>query len=287
MDKPTSFSNLFRPAQKPEEQRVHAPTPVFVGDNRVLLRNVWGLKMFVDSRDLSVSPHLILDGYWELWNSHFLRWILKPGHRFLEVGANLGYFTLLASQLVGASGKVTAVEANPRMAKITRDNLNINGFLGFAKVVEAAAYSERTKLKFSVLRDHMAGSSLFIGDSLASSIGDAIQVIEVEGLPLDELIPPGERVDLLKIDAEGSELHCLRGATRILDENPNLMLLLEHAPSLVSGDGSTSKTALYDFCVSRGMYCYRVAENAQLVESNFEALEAFGLCDIVCTRTRF
>lgn len=267
---------------RPEGTAVNTQA-TYIGEHRVLLRNAFSLKMFVDSRDLSLTPHLILDGTWEMANTQFLRWHLKPGMHFVEVGANVGYYTLLASQCVGPRGRVIAVEANPHMAKLTRDNLEINGFSAFAEVVQAAAYSENTTLPFSCLRDHIASSSLFMTDAYARKLNDSADVITVDARRLDDIVPAGVRVDAIKIDAEGAELHCLRGAQRLLRENPEVVLMLEHSAALVSADGVTSRSALYDFCHAAGMKCYRVADQ-QLLESDFEALDAAGLCDIVCTR---
>src|ERR1700752_2954375 len=104
------------------------PSAVYVGDHRMLLRTASRLKMYVDSRDVSISPHLILDGVWEEGTEAALRRLVKPGMHVVEVGANVGYFTLTMAHIVGGQGSVVAFEPDPFLAQIIRDNAEINGF---------------------------------------------------------------------------------------------------------------------------------------------------------------
>lgn len=102
----------------------------YVGGDRVLTRTANGFKMYVDASDVCISPHLILDGVWEKWTEASLARIVKPGMHVLEIGANVGYFTLLMARLAGARGSVYAFECDPGLAQIAEDNAEINGFSG-------------------------------------------------------------------------------------------------------------------------------------------------------------
>lgn len=257
---------------------------VYLGNHRVLLRTVWGHKMFVDSRDLSLSPHLILDGHWEMWISNIFRLLVQPGMQVIEVGANVGYYTLLTASLVGETGRVISVEANPHMAKFVNDNLDINGFRSRATVVEAAAYSDRRVLRFAIFRDHMASSSLYATAQSAAGVGDQVTFTEIQAMPLDDLVPPGSRVDLVKVDAEGAELHVLQGASRIIADNPDILLLLEHGPDLLREVHQSGASALFDFCAGMGMHCYLIRTDSKLQRCDFDDLMQAGHCDAVFTR---
>src|SRR5579871_4793090 len=68
----------------------------YLGDHTLLIQTVFGHVMYVDSRDLSLTPHLFRQGYWELDVTRFFLGVVKPGMRVVEVGANVGYYTLLA-----------------------------------------------------------------------------------------------------------------------------------------------------------------------------------------------
>jgi hypothetical protein len=98
-------------------------TAVYVGNDRVLLRTVNGYKMFVDARDVSIAPHLILDGAFEEYTDAVLRTIVRPGMHILEIGANVGVFTLLMAHRTGSKGSVLSFECDPELAQLVRDNL--------------------------------------------------------------------------------------------------------------------------------------------------------------------
>jgi hypothetical protein len=91
---------------------------VYCGNNRVLLRTAHGHRMYVDSRGLSVAPWLISDGVWEPWVARAILRMLGPGMRVVEVGANVGYFSVLMGHAIGPAGRLTTVEANPYLADI-------------------------------------------------------------------------------------------------------------------------------------------------------------------------
>jgi hypothetical protein len=85
----------------------------YLGDHTLLMQTIFGHTMYLDSRDISLTPHLLRQGCWEPDVTRFFLRIVKPGMRVVEVGANVGYYTLLACSLVGPTGRVTAFEANP------------------------------------------------------------------------------------------------------------------------------------------------------------------------------
>jgi hypothetical protein len=101
--------------------------PLYFGDHTALVATRWGAKMLVDTRDAAISPWIVLDGLWETQVTQWLQETLSPGQVFVDVGANVGYFTLLGGQLVGPGGRVVAVEAHPGLAELLRRNVIMNG----------------------------------------------------------------------------------------------------------------------------------------------------------------
>jgi hypothetical protein len=73
---------------------------IYLGDYTALTRTIYGHKMYVDTRDVSLAPHLLLDGYWEQWITNIFRELVKPGMTVVDVGANFGYYSVLAASLV-------------------------------------------------------------------------------------------------------------------------------------------------------------------------------------------
>lgn len=187
---------------------------VYLGDHTALVRTVFGGKMFVDTRDTILAPHLLLNGDWEHWIRSFLQRTLMPGMRFVDVGAQVGWYTLLAWQLVGQSGWVEAFEPVPRHAQLLRQSLQINGCP--IRVSTAAASNARGVLPFSW--EYGNGR---VGEEPE---GDA-EPIEVECVRLDEHF---EAVDFVKIDAERHEPQVLEGMSGLFERCPKIQVLVEH-----------------------------------------------------------
>ena len=74
----------------------------YLGNGTLLCQVLGGLKLFVIGDDVGFSPHMIFEGYWEFWLTRHFAEVIRPGDTVLDIGANLGYYTLLAADLVGA-----------------------------------------------------------------------------------------------------------------------------------------------------------------------------------------
>ena len=151
--------------------------------------------------------------------------LLVPGTTFVDVGAHIGLLTLAGARAVGASGKVLAIEPVPLCFELLQRSLTINGLAERVEGKCQAVGAHHARCKFFV-RDVLGHSSLTRGEFAAD--GDEI---EVSVAPLDELVRPSERVDLIKIDVEGAELAVLEGMTRVIAENPELSIIAEFGPS--------------------------------------------------------
>src|SRR5450631_2459974 len=103
-----------------------APAPVYLGNNRILFQTLRGLRLICDSRDLRVSPSLILDRIWEPAMTEVFERIVKPGAQVLDIGAHIGYFTTLACALAGDSGRVDAFEPHAGSYELLCANIRLN-----------------------------------------------------------------------------------------------------------------------------------------------------------------
>jgi FkbM family methyltransferase len=151
--------------------------------------------------------------------------LLVPGTTFVDVGAHIGLLTLAGARAVGASGKVLAIEPVPLCFELLQRSLILNGLAERVEGKCQAVGAHHARCKFFV-RDVLGHSSLTRGEFAAD--GDEI---EVSVAPLDELVRPSQRVDLIKIDVEGAELAVLEGMTRVIAENPELSIIAEFGPS--------------------------------------------------------
>ncbi len=212
----------------------------YVGGNRVLTRTANGFKMYVDATDVCITPHLILDGVWEEWTEATLRRIVKPGMQVLEVGANVGYFTLLLARQTGPAGSVYASECDPELAQIAEDNVEING-LSDRVTIDRRAVGERVgSAEFQRAIRHRGGGTLVQGlQQIAELRQTEREALQVEVTTVDALVQArGARFDFVKIDAEGAETWILNGGQSLFAKSDHpLLVLMEFCPNFLRSAG--------------------------------------------------
>jgi FkbM family methyltransferase len=146
---------------------------------------------------------------------------IKPGSIVLDIGANIGIFTLLAAK---RGAKVFAIEADPHNAALLRKHIEINGFSERVTVFEMAAAEAQGPLMLYQHDANRGGSSLYGQGIAISAEGIATSV---DGRTVDSLnLPP---IDVCKIDIEGAESVALRGMRDTIKRSPNLKLLVEYS----------------------------------------------------------
>lgn len=222
--------------------------PVFLGGQNVLCRVLGRYKMFVDPADLGLSPHLMLDGYWEMWLTEALAEAVKPGMAVVDVGANLGYFTLLMADLVGAGGRVHAFEPNPPIAVRLCQNVLINGF------------GERVCVHEQALTDTDGGDAVLVsprGEPKNSHLAteaiqsDSCAVYPVTTRRLDSFsqIP---HADVIKIDADTAERKIWAGMAGLLGKPRPMVVFLEFAAARYEEPHAfLSEIAAHGFSIAR------------------------------------
>lgn len=234
------------------------PAAIYLGNNTVITRTIWGHRMFVDSRDVGIGVHLITEGVWERWIAERFKASLHPGATVIEVGANVGYYTLLGASIIGTNGKYYAFEANPRICKLLYWSVDINGYRDRVTILNKVAYSDHRNIRFHIL-DHYPGSSSIHGFSreLLDQVHDVATVIEAEAIPLDEVFADDNiQVDLIKIDAEGSEPHVLRGMRKLLERSQDVKIICEFSPAMISG--SEKPESFVEFLRELGFRFWRI-----------------------------
>lgn len=185
-----------------------------------------------DYRDYRLYRHLRRGERVEPGTSALLRRLLAADGVFVDVGANNGIFSLVGAARVGPSGRVYAFEPHPRAFARLEENLRLNGF-GQVRSFPVALGREPGRAVLSGALD----------DGMSSLKGSGGPAIDVEVDSLDHRLP-GARVDLVKIDAEGSELEILEGMRDILRSNPRLHLIVEWNRDYASRE-------LWDFLAER------------------------------------
>jgi FkbM family methyltransferase len=201
-----------------------------MGNNIALLCTTNHCKMYVDTRDLLIAPWLLMHGEWEPEETELVKKLIKPGDVFVDVGANLGYYTLLAIR-VGAS-QAYAFEAQPSTYELLGKNVIINWMSKVVQYEHLAIYSHTTDLEFFVRNHYPGNSSLgFSPPDQLKKWFDTTTAVKVHAVSLDDYFADKPaKIDLIKVDVEGAEPAVFEGARRTLAQNRNVKVLCEWSP---------------------------------------------------------
>lgn len=169
------------------------------------------LAVFVHGQqDKYVSRQIREQGIWEPYETSLVLELLGPGSVFVDVGANLGYFSLIAASLVGDSGRVIAFEPDPANFKLLNASIDLNRFASRIQSVEAGLSDLASEGRLYLSQDNMGDHQIYAGE------GDR------ESLPItllngtEFLAPLVSQVDLLKVDTQGSEFQVITGLMPLL-----------------------------------------------------------------------
>ena len=151
---------------------------------------------------------------------------LRPGMTFYDIGANIGFFSLMAARLVGPKGRVVSFEADPEIAARLQENLARNQFTQ-AQVEQKAVWSEPSIVSFERVDPNTSPDR---GLGHVSPNGSPPGSITVQAVSLDQYIATHPAPDLLKCDVEGAEVAVFRGAAKLLSGKRPLLLVEMHSP---------------------------------------------------------
>ena len=150
---------------------------------------------------------------------------LRPGMTFYDLGANIGFFSLLGARLVGEQGRVVAFEADPEVAARLREHVERNKFQSVT-IAEKAVWSEGSKVFFERV-DPATSPDRGLGHVAATA---SANTIEIEAVSLDDFARIcGAEPDFIKCDVEGAELEVFHGAHRLLSEKRPAILCEIHS----------------------------------------------------------
>jgi FkbM family methyltransferase len=175
-----------------------------------LLVELADFRMFVLRNDWTIGMAVTTNKVWEPHVTQEIRRLLMPGTAFVDIGANIGYFTLLAASLVGTAGRVMAVEPNPDNCELIVKSVRVNGFNN----VQVYPYAVAEKEQQFVLGVDGSNSGIF---EVEQGIGHSGPVVQAK--TLDELLKDEPRIDLIKIDIEGAEVRALMGMFQVLQRH--------------------------------------------------------------------
>jgi FkbM family methyltransferase len=181
-----------------------------------------GIKLELNTK--SKLSELIAFNRFEHDDLEFVRFFLKPGGTFVDIGSNIGLYSLIASDKVGKNGKVYAFEPTPETYQRLRNNILVNKFDNIVSYKKAV--SNKTGIEqFSISLDgYDAWNSLG-----KPSEGKIIEKITIDTISLDDFFQMNNitNIDLIKIDVEGWEVNVLRGGENYFRSTKSAALIIE------------------------------------------------------------
>ena len=262
---------------------------VYFGKGALLTRIWSGHMLKVDTDDMIVAPHLVNVGMNEPHNTRILVSLIKPGDVFVDVGANVGYFSVVGAWRAYPGGQVWSFEPNPEVFPLLSDNLTINGYAAMAHRWRAAASDGDGQASLRVFPGYVATSTVrevpedYVRFTERET-GRPSHVIDVDRVRLDDAMREVPEIHVMKIDVEGHELSVIRGAREIISRSPRLKIVMEFNPSMLGADNARSLIGLVR---SLGFDIYAIEPDASLSPMvDDEALLAAAFLDLLLVRPR-
>ncbi len=168
---------------------------------------------FDEDKDLGIKAVMgcisHIKSTWEPFTTKRIKKEIKKGMIVVDVGASIGYFTLLLARCVGKKGKVFSFEPTPNQFPYLLNNIKANGYSDRVMALNIAAWDNKDGVKMPPIDKKFDCSSTPVDD-----------ILKEEGVI--------DKIDFIKIDVDGSEAHVLRGLKKTFEANPNLQIMFEY-----------------------------------------------------------
>jgi len=229
-----------------------------------------GLLYLVDSCRIGFSVDLSLYGVYEEGTTCLFKELVEEGQTVVDLGAHVGYFTLLAAARVGKTGKVFAFEPEPPIYSLLVKNVEVNGYENVIPVKKAVS-NETGVTKLFLPKTECGGSTIFNPKGGGKSV-------PVDVVTLDEFFRDRETpIHLVKMDIEGAEMAALEGMANIIERNDNLKVITEFLPGMLIRDG-VSPTGFLDIIEDYGFRIYIIDEKEKCTQP-VTAAQALKICN--------
>jgi FkbM family methyltransferase len=214
--------------------------------DKVELVHFPSFSLFASIDDLAVGNHVLIGRSYDPRVAAVLSRCVKPGMAVVDIGANIGYLTMLLASLVARSGLVVAVEPNPENIKLLEASRRVNGF-DQVLVIQAAAGRQT-----GLLALHVSHSNGMTGD-LPDKLDAIFASRPVPCFALDDLLPRDRHFNLVKIDTEGAELNALLGLSQTIDRD-RPVIVSEFSPGALPGISHCTGPEYLRFLIAKGYW---------------------------------
>ncbi len=214
-----------------------------------------GSRFLVHTSDI-IQRYLYMFGTWEPHLSAWIRRRLKTGDTFVDVGANIGYYTMLASQRVGPTGRVVAIEPSPRFLPHLRAAVQLNQ-ADNVRTVSYAVAAEPGQVEMYMADPGNPGGTSMVKPRLVHAS------FHTSAMPLAAIVTPAEirSARLIKIDVEGAEAAAVQSLSPLLDLlRPDAELIIEVTPRTLAKQGLDVQDVITPLRQA-GFHTYRIVND--------------------------
>lgn len=271
----------------PIPEKADRMSAVYMGQDRVMTRLWSGHRFLASTRDMIVTPHLIDLGVNEPHVTRTLMSLIGPGDVVVDVGANVGYYSVLAGWRAHPDGQVWSFEPNPRAFALLSDNMTMTGHAAMARRWPVALSDRAGTAALRIFPGYEATSTIrAVPEAFVShterETGRVSHVIDVELLRLDDAMRDVPAINVMKIDAEGHEPAIIAGAQEILRRSRTVKIVMEFVPPIMdAGDTRGMLRTIRD----TGFSIYRIEHDSSFTaQPDDDALMAIPFSDLLLVR---
>lgn len=231
-------------------RNVHNKIVQTVASNEI---SVFGYKMFIDDEHKADYGIMNIEKNKEF---QLMKKSIKNGDTVIDIGANVGFYTLFFRSLVGEKGKIISFEPEPNNFSMLKKNIEINNFENI-EIFQYALGSEEKKI------------SMKLSESVGQHTVDIDGDLEVRCMKLDDIV---EKADFIKIDAEGYEVEILNGMKEILKKD--IKLFVEFYYKLLKKNNSPGE--LLDILLDNNFDIFDARDNLLKIDDKTKFLNQFS-----------
>jgi len=237
----------------------------------VVQANVQGKKMYLDLSDRVHSESLYTTGIWEKNEAACFMKHIHSGMIVIDIGANVGYYSLLAAEKVGVSGRVFAFEPEPSRHGLLEKNIQADGCKQVVSVQKAISNKTGTARLYLDPRHNP-------GDHRLYDSNDGRDSIVVETVRLDDFFKDKDSpIHSIKMDIQGAEMAALEGMGDIIKRKDELIILTEFWPEGMRRCGF-SPIEFLNTLVAKGFHLHIVADENQSLK-HMEPGQILKMCE--------
>jgi len=206
------------------EKKFQNRAVAYLGNRTLLTTLVSEQPFLVNYPDEGCALGILINGLWEPELSRLIPALINENSNILDIGANLGYYSVVIGSLEFFKGKIHAFEPNPFLRSILQKNIIINRLEQHVTIWDCAISNVNSHIKLNYPPEHLGQGS--------TNAHHGSEVIEVTTKTIDQIFLDDFVVDFAKIDIEGMEVEAIEGMSAVIYRSPNIVLAIEKNPDI-------------------------------------------------------